>query len=142
VVGQQSLADPSRAPAGCHTLYAYSHVPSQVAGGWEKQREAFADRVEGWLEALAPGFRGCIQARAIHSPAELERRNANLVGGDLGGGSAQLPQILFARPAFPWFRHRTPFRGLYLGSASCHPGAGVHGACGFNAANAALRDLG
>jgi phytoene dehydrogenase-like protein len=65
----------------------------------------------------------------------------NLVGGDLGGGSAQFGQQLFFRPVFPYFRYRTPVRGVYLASASAHPGAGVHGACGFNAAHMALRDL-
>jgi phytoene dehydrogenase-like protein len=66
--------------------------------------------------------------------------NENLVGGDLGGGSAHIDQQLFFRPAFPYFRYRTPVRSLYLASASTHPGAGVHGACGYNAAHAALAD--
>jgi phytoene dehydrogenase-like protein len=142
VVGQQTLADPSRAPAGCHTLWAYSRVPSQLEGGWAENRESFADRVEARLEGLAPGFRSLIRARAISAPPDLEAMDENLVGGDLGGGSARLPQLLFFRPVFPYFRHRTPVRGLYLASASCHPGAGVHGACGFNAARQALRDAG
>jgi phytoene dehydrogenase-like protein len=140
VIGQQSLLDSSRAPAGGHTLWAYSHVPAQVERGWGQQREAFADRIEARIEGLAPGFRNLIQARAIHSPADLERMDENLVGGDLGGGSAQFDHQLFFRPAFPYFRYRTPVRGLYLCSASTHPGAGVHGACGFNAARVALRD--
>ena len=140
VVGQQTLADPSRAPAGCHTLWTYSRVPPHVDGGWAKQKEAFADRVEERIEGLAPGFRTLIRGRAIFAPPDLEALDENLVGGDLGGGSARLPQLLFCRPAFPYFRHRTPVRGLYLASASCHPGAGVHGACGFNAARRALRD--
>jgi phytoene dehydrogenase-like protein len=140
VVGQQSLADPSRAPPGGHTLWAYSHVPSEVEGGWLRHREAFADRIEARLDGLAPGFRGLIKARAIHSPADLEAMDENLVGGDLGGGSARLTQQLFFRPVFPYFRYRTPVCGLYLASASTHPGAGVHGACGFNAAHMALRD--
>jgi phytoene dehydrogenase-like protein len=140
VIGQQSLADPSRAPAGGQTLWAYSHVPSCVEGGWPQHREAFADRIEARLEGLAPGFRGLIRGRAIHSPADLEAMDENLVGGDLGGGSACFTQQLFFRPVFPFFRYRTPVRGLYLASASAHPGAGVHGACGFNAARAALRD--
>jgi phytoene dehydrogenase-like protein len=140
VIGQQSLLDPSRAPAGCHTLWAYSHVPSYPEGGWEKHREPFADRIERRIEGLAPGFRRLILARAIHSPADLEQMDENLVGGDLGGGSAQLDQQLFFRPAFPFFRYRTPVQGLYLCSASAHPGAGVHGACGFNAAQIALED--
>jgi phytoene dehydrogenase-like protein len=142
VIGQQSLADPSRAPAGGHTLWAYSRVPSAAEGGWSASRETFADRVERRIEGLAPGFRAQIRGRAIFSPDDLQAMNENLVGGDLGGGSAQLDQQLFLRPAFPYFRHRTPVRGLYLASASTHPGAGVHGACGFNAAHAALADAG
>jgi phytoene dehydrogenase-like protein len=142
VVGQQSLIDPSRAPAGCHTLWAYSRVPSHLEGSWTKHREAFADRIEARLEGLAPGFRSLIRARVAFAPPDLEALDENLVGGDLGGGSARLPQLLFFRPAFPYFRHRTPVRGLYLASASCHPGAGVHGACGFNAARQAMRDAG
>src|SRR5205807_2814580 len=93
-------------------------------------------------EGLAPGFRTLIRGRAIHAPDDLEAMNENLVGGDLGGGSARFTQQLFFRPVFPYFRYRTPVRGVYLASASAHPGAGVHGACGFNAANAALRDAG
>ena len=139
VIGQQSLADPSRAPAGCHTLWAYSRVPSVVAGGWAKWREPFADRIERRLEGLAPGFRRLILGRAIAAPDDLERMDENLVGGDLGGGSAWIDQQLFLRPIFPYFRYRTPVRGLYLASASAHPGAGVHGACGFNAAHEAWR---
>jgi phytoene dehydrogenase-like protein len=142
VIGQQSLADPSRAPLGCYTLWAYSRVPPYPEGGWEQHREAFADRIEERIEGLAPGFRQLIQARAVHTPADLEAMDENLVGGDLGGGSARFTQQLFFRPVFPYFRYRTPVRGLYLASASAHPGAGVHGACGFNAAQQALRDSG
>lgn len=141
VIGQQSLADPGRAPAGGHTLYAYTHVPSRIEGGWEAEREAFADRVERRIEVLAPGFRRLIRARAVHAPPDLEAMNENLVGGDLGGGSARLSQQLFFRPVFPYFRYRTPVRGLYLASASTHPGAGVHGACGWNAAGMVLGDF-
>ena len=140
VIGQQSLADPSRAPAGGHTLWAYSRVPSSVEGGWAPCREPFADRIEQRLGGLAPGFRGLIRARAVFSPDDLQAMDENLVGGDLGGGSAHLDQQLFFRPAFPYFGHRMPVRGLYLASASAHPGAGVHGACGYNAALAALSD--
>jgi phytoene dehydrogenase-like protein len=138
VIGQQSLADPSRAPPGGHTLWAYSHVPSYPDDGWNHWREAFADRVEERIEGLAPGFRSLIRARAISSPTDFESMDENLVGGDLGGGSAHFDHQLFFRPAFPYFRYRTPVRGLYLCSASTHPGAGVHGACGFNAARTAL----
>jgi phytoene dehydrogenase-like protein len=142
VIGQQSLADPSRAPEGGQTLWAYSRVPPRLAEGWGRWREAFADRVEERIEGLAPGFRRLILGRAVFAPPDLEAMNENLVGGDLGGGSAHADQLLFFRPAFPYFRHRTPVRGLYLASASCHPGAGVHGACGFNAARMALADAG
>lgn len=142
VIGQQSLADPLRAPPGDHTLYAYSHVPSRIPCGWPAARERFADHLEGRIEGLAPGFRAAIRARAIHSPEDLESMNENLVGGDLGGGSAAFRQQHFFRPAFPYFRYRTPVRGLYLASASTHPGTGVHGACGWNAAQAALADAG
>jgi phytoene dehydrogenase-like protein len=140
VIGQQSLAEPSRAPAGCHTLWAYTHVPSALENPWEQVQEAFADCIEKRIEGLAPGFRRLIRARAVVSPRQLEAMDENLVGGDLGGGSAHFDHQLFFRPAFPYFRYRTHVRGLYLCSASAHPGAGVHGACGFNAAHMALRD--
>lgn len=140
VIGQQSLADTSRAPGGCQTLWAYSRVPSEVAGGWAAVREAFADRIEARIEGLAPGFRAKIRARAIFAPPDLEAMNENLVGGDLSGGSSQADQLLFFRPFFPYWNYRMPVRGLYLCSASAHPGAGVHGACGYNAAKVALWD--
>lgn len=142
LIGQQTLMDPTRAPPGKHTLYGYTHVPSTIAGGWDAARERFADRVEGWIEACAPGFRSLIRARHLLAPPELQRMNENLVGGDLGGGTAHFERQLIFRPAFPYFRYRFGLKGLYLGSASTHPGTGVHGACGFNAANALLHDLG
>jgi phytoene dehydrogenase-like protein len=142
VIGQQSLLDPSRAPAGCHTLWAYSRVPSQLEGGWKAARERFADRVEARIEGLAPGFRALVRARRIYAPDDLERLDQNLVGGDLGGGSARIGHQLFFRPVFPFYRYRTPVKRLYLGSSYTHPGAGVHGACGRNAARAALEDWG
>ena len=92
------------------------------------------------IEGLAPGFRSLIRARHVVAPPDLERMNANLVGGDLGGGSARIDQQLFLRPFFPWFGYATPVRGVYLCSASTHPGAGVHGACGYNAAMRALAE--
>lgn len=138
VIGQQSLVDPCRAPSGAHTLWAYSHVPSSIDGGWQKHRESFADRIERRLEGLAPGFRQLIRARSIAAPSDLEAMDENLVGGDLGGGSTQFDHLLIFRPALPYFRYRTPVKGLYLCSASIHPGPGVHGACGFNAAHTAL----
>ena len=141
VVGQQSLADPTRAPVGRQTLYCYTHVPSRIEGGWAAAREGFADRVEARIEELAPGFRATIVARHIMSPSDLEAGNANLVGGDLGGGSNAWNRQLLFRPMFPYFRYRMPVAGLYLCSSYAHPGAGVHGMCGYNAAQMAARDL-
>ncbi len=107
----------------------------------EAGAEAFADRIERRLEGLgAHGLPRSDPGAGGGSPDDLEAMDENLVGGDLGGGSAHLDQQLFFRPAFPYFRHRTPMRGLYLASASTHPGAGVHGACGYNAARAVLHD--
>lgn len=142
VIGQPTLVDPTRAPEGRHILWAYSRVPSSLDGGWPAAREAFADQVEKRIEELAPGFRQRILARAIFAPPDLQSMNANLIGGDLGGGSADIRHQLFFRPMFPYFRYRTPIQGLYLGSSYTHPGAGVHGACGRNAALMALRDEG
>jgi phytoene dehydrogenase-like protein len=142
VIGQQSLLDPSRAPPGRHTLYAYSHVPSRPQGGWPEQAERFADRVEQRIESLAPGFRETILARQIVSPDGLEAMDENLVGGDLGGGSNAWNRQLLFRPVFPYFRYRMPIARLYLCSSYAHPGGGVHGMCGYNAAQIALRDIG
>jgi phytoene dehydrogenase-like protein len=141
VVGQHTLVDPSRAPAGKHTLYCYSRVPPYVRGGWAAAAERFADRVEERIEGLAPGFRERVLARSILAPPALETMNPNLVGGDLGGGSNAWHRQLLFRPVFPYFRYRTPVRGLYLCSSYAHPGAGVHGMCGYNAARIAAHDL-
>ena len=141
VVGQQSIADPGRAPAGCHTLWAYTRVPSRVRGGWPAHAETMADRMDRRIEGLAPGFRHRILARRVVSPDALEAMDVNLVGGDLGGGSNAWHRQLLFRPVFPWFRYRMPVAGLYLCSSSAHPGAGVHGMCGHNAARRVLKDL-
>jgi phytoene dehydrogenase-like protein len=138
VVGQQSIADPTRAPEGCHTLWAYSRVPAKLARGWDEQRERFTDRIEERIERMAPGFRQLVRARRSVTPLQLQRTNANLVGGDLGGGSNAWNRQLFFRPVFPYFRYSTPVRGLFLCSSYAHPGAGVHGMCGYNAARIAL----
>jgi len=141
VIGQQSVADPTRAPEGQHVLWSYTRVPFDIDGGWDHARkERYADALEARIESMAPGFRKRILARAITAPPDLEATNENLVGGDLGGGSAQIQHQLFLRPVFPYFRYRTPVRGLYLGSSYTHPGAGVHGMCGYNAAHAVLHD--
>jgi phytoene dehydrogenase-like protein len=142
VIGQQSLVDSTRAPLGQHTLYCYSRVPSFPEGGWAKQREVFADRINARIEGLAPGFGSRVLARHISAPPDFEAVNANLIGGDLGGGTNAWHQQLLFRPVFPYFRYRTPVKGLYLCSSYAHPGAGVHGMCGYNAALIAARDLG
>jgi phytoene dehydrogenase-like protein len=139
VVGQQSLVDPTRAPRNQHTLYCYTHVPAAL--DWERQREIFAARIEARLEQLAPGFSTSVLARSIHAPPDLEAGNANLVGGDLGGGSSAYNHQLVFRPVFPYFRYRTPVKRLYLCSSFTHPGTGVHGMCGYNAAQRMARDL-
>jgi phytoene dehydrogenase-like protein len=143
VIGQQSVSDPTRAPAGCQTLWAYSRVPPELpSGGWAAHGERFADRVDARIEALAPGFRERVIARRVVAPPDLQAMDANLVGGDLGGGSNAWNRQLLFRPIFPHFRYRMPIDGLYLCSSYAHPGAGVHGMCGFNAAQMVLRDLG
>jgi phytoene dehydrogenase-like protein len=142
VVGQQSVADETRAPQGAHTLWIECHVPSAPPGGtWDTANgETFAERVMDRLERHAPGLRQLVLASAIHTPADLERANPNLVGGDVGGGSNSIDHQLIFRPIPGWFRYRTPVKGLYLCSASTHPGGGVHGMCGRNAAQRVLRD--
>ncbi len=127
---QPTLFDPSRAPAGKHTAWGYCHVPN---GSTVDATE----RIEAQVERFAPGFRDLILARHVLSPAELERRNANLVGGDVNGGAANLGQLFF-RPMARLNPYATPVRGLYLCSASTPPGGAVHGMPGFNAAEAAL----
>lgn len=147
VMGQYAHFDPSRAPDGKDTAWAYTHVPQRVAGDaggeltgrWdERESDLFADRIEQQVEALAPGFRDLIRARHVLTPRTLERENRNLVGGALNGGTAQLQQQLVFRPVPSLARPDTPVRRLYLGSASAHPGGGVHGGPGANAAWAAL----
>jgi phytoene dehydrogenase-like protein len=133
--GQQSIADPTRAPAGKHTAWAYTHVPAGV--DWSEQRERFADVVERQLARFAPGFSDRVLARHVMAPGDLERRNENLVGGDVGGGSYGLDQLIF-RPVPSLNPYATPVRGLFIGSASAFPGGAVHGVPGHAAARAAL----
>ena len=131
LVVQQSNFDPTRAPAGKHTGWAYCHVPH---GGQHDMTQAIEDQVE----RFAPGFKDTILARHTMNPAAMERYNANLVGGDITGGANMLSQV-FARPLAALNPYATPVPGLYLCSASTPPGGGVHGMCGYNAAQAALR---
>jgi phytoene dehydrogenase-like protein len=137
LLGQQSLADPTRAPAGKHTAWAYTHGPHTV--DWAAARERHAERMEAQIERFAPGFRELILARHVLGPADLEARNANLVGGDVGGGSYALRQVIF-RPVPSLAPYRTPVRGLYIGSAATFPGGAVHGVPGHAAARLALAE--
>ena len=141
VVGQPSLLDPSRAPPGHHTLSAYTHVPTGTTAQWDADREHFADRIEASIERLAPGFQSSILGRHLATPRDLERSNANLLGGDIGGGSARWYHQLCFRPLFPFFRYQMPVRNVVLCSSYAHPGGGVHGMCGFNAARRVLAHL-
>jgi len=126
---QPSLFDPSRAPADQHTGWGYCHVPNGYTGD-------MTAAIESQVERFAPGFRDCILARSVMGPRELEAHNPNIVGGDIGGGAAILSQ-LFLRPTASTYR--TPFPGIYLCSSSTPPGPGVHGMCGYWAAETVLR---
>ena len=130
ILVQPTLVDPSRAPEGKHTLWAYCHVPNG-------SREDMSSRIEGQIERFAPGFRDRILARRAHTPADLEHCNENRVGGDINGGAANLMQLL-ARPTLRQ-PYTTPRQDLYLCSSSTPPGGGVHGMCGHLAALTALR---
>jgi len=128
---QPTLFDSSRAPAGRHIAWGYCHVPNGFRGD-------LVETIENQVERYAPGFRQCILARSVMGPEQLEERNPNLVGGDIGGG-AVTPAQLFLRPTAGLYR--TPLRQIYLCSSSTPPGPGVHGMCGYFAAEAALADL-
>jgi phytoene dehydrogenase-like protein len=147
LVGQMTTSDPTRSPAGTESLWAYTHVPQRIrrdaggdlTGSWTPaEAERFADRIQARIEQYAPAFASSVLARRVLTPADLEARNANLVGGALNGGTASLDQQLIFRPIPGLGRASTAIRGLYLASASAHPGGSVHGACGMNAARAAL----
>jgi len=131
LLSQPSLFDPTRAPTGFHTAWAYCHVPQ----GSELD---MTSRIEAQVERFAPGFRGVILARSTKSPAQLEVENSNLVGGNITGGANSLRQ-LFLRPTSRLYE--TPLKGLFLCSASTPPGGGVHGMCGYHAAMRALASL-
>jgi phytoene dehydrogenase-like protein len=150
IVGQMTTSDPSRSPAGTESAWAYTHVPGRprgdagddgLSGRWDDpaDRQRFVDRLEAQVEAFAPGFRDLVLARHVAFPGDLEAGNANLAGGSVNAGTASLSQQLFLRPVPGLGRPETHVAGLYLASASAHPGGGVHGACGANAAQAALR---
>ncbi len=129
LVTQPSLFDANRAPPGKHTAWGYCRVPN----GSSTDMTA---RIEAQMERFAPGFRDVVIARSTHSPVELETSNANLVGGDIGGGANVLLNLLF-RPT--WRTYSTPVTAVHLCSAATPPGAGIHGMCGYHAATRALR---
>ena len=132
LLAQPSLFDPSRAPAGKHTGWAYCHVPNGCT-------EDMTERIEAQVERFAPGFRARIIGRSVTTSADMERHNANLIGGDINGGSQDLAQMIL-RPTRNLYR--TSLRGLYFCSSSTPPGGGVHGMCGYHAARVALKDAG
>jgi phytoene dehydrogenase-like protein len=131
LLAQPTLFDGTRAPAGKHTAWAYCHVPNGSAVD-------MTDAIENQIERFAPGFRRLVLKRSVRVAASMESYNANLIGGDIGGGVADLEQFLL-RPTRRL--HRTPVKGIYLCSSSTPPGPGVHGLCGHSAARAALKDL-
>ena len=138
LLGQQSVADETRAPAGGHTAWAYTHGPQGSDGVLSGARHVEA--MERQIERFAPGFRDRILARHVLGPRELQARNPNLVGGDVGGGSYRLRQVVF-RPVPSLSPYRTPLAGLFLASAATFPGGAVHGVPGDAAARATLRHL-
>ncbi|MFE4378776.1 phytoene desaturase family protein [Streptomyces cyaneofuscatus] len=147
--GQMTTADATRSPVGTESAWAYTHVPHRIKGDagedgltgqWDRrEQEAMADRMEREIERWAPGFRSRVRSRRILAPPTIEAMNANLLGGAINGGTAAAHQQLVFRPTPGTGRPETPVKNLYLASASAHPGGGVHGAPGANAARAALR---
>jgi len=132
LLAQPSLFDATRAPAGRHTGWAYCHVPN---GSTLEMTHA----IERQVERFAPGFRELILARHTSNTVQLEQSNANLVGGDIGGGANTLRQLLM-RPVLAIDPYRIPSTNLYVCSASTPPGGGVHGMCGYHAARSALKN--
>ncbi|MFE6520419.1 phytoene desaturase family protein [Streptomyces sp. NPDC057794] len=149
IFGQMTTSDAGRSPRGTESAWAYTHIPHEIradagdegiTGDWTaKDRELMADRVERQVERFAPGFRDLIRARRVLAPPTLEAMDGNLVGGAINGGTTAMHQQLVFRPLPGTGRPETPVRGLYLASSGAHPGGGVHGAPGANAARAALR---
>ena len=131
---QPSIADPTRAPAGKHTAWAYCHVPNG-------SQQDMTKPIEAQIERFAPGFRERILHRSVLTPHDMQNRNANMIGGDINGGLQNLRQ-LFTRPAIRINPYATPDPRIYICSSSTPPGGGVHGLCGYFAARAAERDLG
>jgi phytoene dehydrogenase-like protein len=133
IVAQQSLFDSTRAPADKHTGWAYCHVPNG-------SNEDVSDIIESQIERFAPGFRDIILARHSYNAEQLQQHNENLIGGDIGGGANNFAQFL-ARPVLKWDPYATPNPRIFICSSSTPPGGGVHGMCGFYAANSALKKV-
>ncbi|OEJ30346.1 phytoene desaturase family protein [Streptomyces subrutilus] len=150
--GQMTTADPTRSPAGTESAWAYTHLPQRIVsdagpdritGRWDaREQEAMADRIEAQVERFAPGFRNLVRARRILAPTTLQAMNENLHNGAINNGTTALHQQAIFRPVPGTGRPETPVKHLYLASAAAHPGGGVHGAPGANAARAALRPHG
>jgi phytoene dehydrogenase-like protein len=139
--GQMTTTDPTRSPEGTESAWAYTHVPRGV--DWTREAvDAHVQRVQDAVERVAPGFGATVLARHVQSPRDLQDADANLVDGAINAGTSSLHQQLFMRPTPGLGRPETPVPGLYLASASAHPGGGVHGACGWNAARSALASSG
>ena len=140
ILGQQDRADPSRVPTGAAGLWVECHCPAtphNAKRGWEKR---FADRMLNRIEAHAPGTRDLVVETTATSPMDLQSLDPNLVGGDVAGGSAAIDQMVVFRPVAGWSAYALPIGGLYMCGAASHPGGGVHGMCGRNAAGTVLRD--
>jgi phytoene dehydrogenase-like protein len=133
ILAQPSLFDPSRAPAGKHTAWAYCHVPN----GSEKD---MSEAIENQVERFAPGFKEIVLARHVMNTTQLEAYNPNYIGGDINGGIIDIAQ-LFTRPVLRWSPYKTSAKGIYICSSSTPPGGGVHGMCGYHAAKRALKDI-
>ena len=132
LLAQTSLFDSTRAPHGKHTLWGYCHVPNGSTFD-------MTERIEDQIERMAPGFRRSVLHRSVLSPAAMQEKNANHIGGDINGGALNLGQ-LFTRPSIRPIPYSTPVPGLYICSSSTPPGGGVHGMPGWYAAQCALHN--
>jgi phytoene dehydrogenase-like protein len=133
LLAQQSIFDPSRAPEGKHTVWAYCHVPNG-------SNVDMTNAIENQIERFAPGFKDRILAKHTMNSTQMEEYNPNYVGGDINGGVIDVRQ-LFTRPALRWSPYKSSAKGIYICSASTPPGGGVHGMCGYNAAKRVLKDI-
>jgi phytoene dehydrogenase-like protein len=132
LLAQQSLFDDSRAPDGQHTAWAYCHVP-------HGSQQDVSESITAQIERFAPGFRDLILAKHVYTAAEMQSYNPNYIGGDINGGVQDWRQ-LFTRPVARWSPYTTPEKGLYICSSSTPPGGGVHGMCGYHAAQSVLNN--